>query len=88
MAEQGYKQLISYKLANIAFILGWEFVPTYYKKYEDKRVFLVLKNNYKYNGKVIKVNENNLLILDKFNNNVNLAIDSIAIIEEIKNEHT
>ncbi|OGE31271.1 hypothetical protein A2631_03840 [Candidatus Daviesbacteria bacterium RIFCSPHIGHO2_01_FULL_44_29] len=37
MAEQGYKQLISYKLANIAFILGWEFVPTYYKKYEDSR---------------------------------------------------
>src|SRR3990167_3068552 len=37
MAEQGYKQLISYKLANIAFILGWEFVPTYYKKIEDFR---------------------------------------------------
>lgn len=37
MAEAGYKQLISYKLANIAFILGWEFVPTYYKKYEDAR---------------------------------------------------
>ena len=37
MAKQGYKQLISYKLANIAFILGWEFVPTYYNKYEDGR---------------------------------------------------
>ena len=37
MAEAGYKQLISYKLSNIAFILGWEFVPVYYKKYEDSR---------------------------------------------------
>ena len=37
MAEAGYKQLISYKLANIAFQLGWEFVPTYYIKYEDGR---------------------------------------------------
>jgi len=37
MAEAGYKSLISYKLANIAFQLGWEFVPTYYRKYEDGR---------------------------------------------------
>lgn len=37
MSEQGYKQLISYKLADIAFVLGWEFVPTYYSKYEDNR---------------------------------------------------
>src|SRR3990167_6337901 len=37
MAEAGYKQLISYKLADIAFVLGWEFVPTYYSKYEDNR---------------------------------------------------
>lgn len=34
---QGYKQLISYKLADIAFLLGWEFVPIYYKEYEDGR---------------------------------------------------
>ena len=33
----GYKQLLSYKLANIAFKIGWEFVPLYYKKYEDGR---------------------------------------------------
>lgn len=37
MAEAGYKSLLSYKLANIAFILGWEFVPLYYNKYEDHR---------------------------------------------------
>ncbi|MDP2637085.1 MAG: four helix bundle protein [bacterium] len=37
MAEAGYKQLISYKLAQIAFDLGWDFVPKYYKKYEDSR---------------------------------------------------
>jgi S23 ribosomal protein. len=37
MAEQGYKSLISYKLAQIAFDLGWDFVPKYYSKYEDHR---------------------------------------------------
>lgn len=37
MAEAGYKQLFSYKLANIAFLIGWEFVPLYYNKYEDHR---------------------------------------------------
>lgn len=33
----GYKSLISYKLAQIAFDLGWGFVPKYYCKYEDGR---------------------------------------------------
>lgn len=37
MAEQGYKQLISYKLAQIAFDLGWDFTPQYYYKFEDNR---------------------------------------------------
>lgn len=37
MAEAGYKQLISYKLALIAFELGWDFVPKYYHRYEDSR---------------------------------------------------
>jgi hypothetical protein len=37
MAEAGYKSLLSYKLASIAFELGWEFVPVYYYKYEDGR---------------------------------------------------
>lgn len=37
MAEAGYKQLTSYKLALIAFELGWDFVPRYYAKIEDSR---------------------------------------------------
>ncbi len=37
MAEGGYKSLISYKLAQIAFDLGWDFVPKYYKRIEDSR---------------------------------------------------
>lgn len=37
MADAGYKQLISYKLSQIAFDLGWDFVPRYYHLYEDKR---------------------------------------------------
>lgn len=37
MSEAGYKSLISYKLSQIAFDLGWDFVPRYYHKYEDHR---------------------------------------------------
>lgn len=37
MAEAGYRQLISYKLAQIAFDLGWDFVPKYYHRIEDSR---------------------------------------------------
>jgi four helix bundle suffix protein len=37
MAEAGYKSLISYILAQIAFDLGWDFVPKYYKRIEDSR---------------------------------------------------
>jgi four helix bundle suffix protein len=37
MAEAGYKQLISYRLAKVAFELGWDFVPKYYNKIEDSR---------------------------------------------------
>lgn len=37
MNAPGYQSLISYKLAQIAFDLGWEFVPLYYNKYEDNR---------------------------------------------------
>lgn len=37
MSEVGYKQLLSYKLADIAFILGWEFVPTYYPNRDEGR---------------------------------------------------
>lgn len=37
MAENGYKSLISYKLARISFDLGWDFVPKYYNRIEDSR---------------------------------------------------
>lgn len=37
MGEAGYKQLISYKLSQIAFDLGRDFVPKYYKRIEDSR---------------------------------------------------
>lgn len=37
MAGPGYKSLISYQLAQIAFDIGWKFVPFYYSKPEDDR---------------------------------------------------
>lgn len=37
MATAGYKSLVSYKLAQIAFDLGWDFVPLYYDRPEDHR---------------------------------------------------
>jgi len=33
----GYKSLISYKLSQLAFDLGWDFVPRYYNLKEDGR---------------------------------------------------
>lgn len=35
--QPGYKRLLFYKLASIAFTIGWEFVPIYYNKHEDAR---------------------------------------------------
>ena len=37
MSDAGYKSLLSYKLARIAFDLGWDFVPKYYRRIEDYR---------------------------------------------------
>lgn len=37
MAEAGFKKLISYQLARIAFDLGWDFIPKYYRRIEDGR---------------------------------------------------
>ncbi len=37
MSDPGYKSLLSYKLAQIAFDLGWDFVPLYYDRPEDHR---------------------------------------------------
>lgn len=35
--EQGHKQLLTYKLAQVAFDLGWDFVPKIYFRMEDHR---------------------------------------------------
>lgn len=37
MAEAGYKSLVTYKLSQIAFDLGWDFIPQYYNLIEDHR---------------------------------------------------
>lgn len=37
VAEAGYKSLISYKLAQLAFDLGWNFIPQFYRRIEDSR---------------------------------------------------
>jgi len=37
VSEAGYKSLLSYKLAQIAFDLGWDFVPRYFNLLEDRR---------------------------------------------------
>lgn len=37
MNEPGYKKLLTYKLARIAFDLGWDFTPLYYNLLEDHR---------------------------------------------------
>ena len=52
--------------------------------YEKKKVLLVLKNGYNYTGKTLEFNEETIKILDKFNLTVKLDIDSISVIEEVR----
>ena len=52
-----------------------------------KQVRLLLKNNFHYNGKVIEENETHIIILDKFKQKISISKDSIAVSEEVKNDH-
>lgn len=49
----------------------------------DKRVHIVLSNNFVYIGKVISVDENSLVIIDKNQRKVTLRETDIILIKEL-----
>ena len=50
------------------------------EKYLDKNVFILLKGGYKYNGKIISINDDILEFKDKFGNDVYISIDNISVV--------
>lgn len=55
------------------------------KKYEGMIVLIVLKNSFKYQGKLKQVTEEQVVILDKFNQLVTILPSEISLIIEKKN---
>lgn len=53
------------------------------KKHVGKKVKIILTNNYRYSGIVLKVDEECLLLKDKFSNNVSIDLSSIMLFEEV-----
>jgi len=57
-----------------------------FKSYEGKRVFLKLKNNREYSGKILKVEDKGscsiIILLDKFGKKVGFYDTEISVIEE------
>ncbi len=49
---------------------------------KGKRVKLILTNQYKFSGIVLEVNEESLVLKDKFNENVTINLNSILLISE------
>lgn len=47
----------------------------------NKNIFVVLNSGFRYNGKVIQIFEDSILILDKFGSKVSLSLDNISICE-------
>ena len=60
-----------------------------WKYWENKKVFIILKNQRKYSGTVLEVEQTGQLywitILDKFNNHIGFSVSEIEIIQEEKN---
>ena len=55
------------------------------KKFEEKRVVILLKNNYKYSGKVLFVRGDSLVLNDKYKQDIIISFDNIASIMEFFN---
>lgn len=49
---------------------------------EGKKIFVILKNKRQYSGRVLSVENNLILIKDKFSKNVYISSDEIYILEE------
>ena len=50
-------------------------------KFKNKHIKIVLTNNYRYSGKVLDVNEDSLILLDKFGSEIILRLGNLMIVE-------
>ena len=53
-----------------------------WKRFEGKRVHIILNNDYEYNGKVVSVDKSFMGIVDKFGMRVTFSIDDTKLIQE------
>jgi small nuclear ribonucleoprotein (snRNP)-like protein len=53
-----------------------------WKEWVDKRVFIKLKNGDCYNGNVISIDDNFILIIDRFSEKVGIALSEISKIKD------
>lgn len=51
--------------------------------YKNKKVKLLLKNQFRYVGIIIGVSDDDLTLLDKWNSNVRISLDEISLIQEV-----
>ena len=52
------------------------------KKYENKKVMILLKNKFRYSGIIKKVNEDSIVLNDKYGQDVLIDIPDIAVLSE------
>lgn len=51
--------------------------------YHNKKIKIFLKNSFQYTGQIIKVNDESVVINDKFNKLVTISIPEISYVEEM-----
>lgn len=52
--------------------------------YEKKKIKIILRNTYQYTGVIKKINEDSIVLLDKFNKYITISIPDISQIEEVR----
>jgi hypothetical protein len=59
-------------------------IKTLLKEYEGKIILIVCKNSYKYRAHNLKVFEDYVKFVDKFDSSVIIHIDEIVSVQEVK----
>ena len=56
------------------------------KKYKDKKVLILLKNKFRYSGTITTVNEDSIVLNDKYGQDVLIDILDISVLSEFFGE--
>jgi len=54
--------------------------------YLGRQIKLILKNNYYYSGKIKSLDQDSLLLIDKFGSLVTIPYEEISLITEVREE--